>query len=205
MFPMKKYISRSAIMLVLFSLAACRQGSTEKETNQEAAEAVAPARVNLAMVNEQMRNAALDGDIPGIDNALKAGADVNSPDAEGRTALMFAGFNGHSEIVLKLLDAGAGIDRRDIMGRTALLYTATGPFPETVRILLDRGANPNVVDSDEHFSPLMHASAEGNLDVVKLLVEAGANSALTDIDGDDALSFARQAGHVDVMTYLGAR
>jgi ankyrin repeat protein len=117
---------------------------------------------------------------------------------------MFAAFNGHSGILLKLLDAGAVVDRRDLMGRTALLYAATGPFPETVRILLGKGADPNVVDSDEHFSPLMHASAEGNLEVGQVLVKAGARQDLKDVDGDDAISFARQAGHMEVVTYLEA-
>jgi ankyrin repeat protein len=84
------------------------------------------------------------------------------------------------------------------------LYAATGPFPETVRILLDKGAEPNVVDSDEHFSPLMHAAAEGNLDVVKILMEAGSNATLQDVDGDNAAAFARQSGHIEVANYLDA-
>jgi ankyrin repeat protein len=115
---------------------------------------------------------------------------------------MFAAFNGHSEIVLKLLEEGADLEKRDFMDRTALLYASTGPFPETVRIMLDKGAKPNVVDSDEHFSPLMHAAAEGNLDVVKILIEFGADLSLKDVDGDDAESFARQGGHQQVADYL---
>ena len=151
-----------------------------------------------------LHQAALDGDLKGVEDALASGASVNGVEEEGRTALMFAAFNGHSEILLRLLDAGAGVDRRDMMGRTALLYAATGPFPETVRILLDKGAEPNVIDSDEHFTPLMHAAAEGNLDVVKILLEAGSDPSLKDVDGDNAASFARQAGHVQVADYLDA-
>ena len=94
------------------------------------------------------------------------------------------------------------MDRRDLMGRTALLYASTGPFPETVKILLDKGAKANVVDSNEHFTPLMHAAAEGNLDVVKLLVAYGADLDLKDVDGDNAESFARQAGHTEIADYL---
>ena len=108
------------------------------------------------------------------------------------------------EIVLLLLDKDAVVDRRDLLGRTALLYASTGPFPGTVQVLLDRGAEPNIVDSDEHFSPLMHAAAEGHLQVVKLLMEFGADPALTDVDGDDAEFFARQAGHIQVADYLNA-
>ena len=184
----------------------CGQRPGETGTPENAVSAVeepgSKAVLTPAEVEQQLHECSLDGDIGKVKEALEAGAAVNSMDAQGVTALMSAAFNGHSDIVLMLLDHGAGIDRRDVMGRTALLYAATGPFPGTVKILLDKGAEPNVVDSDEHFSPLMHAAAEGNLDVVKILVEAGADMSLTDVDGDDAISFARQAGHQRVADYL---
>jgi len=151
---------------------------------------------------EQMRQAALDGEFEKVKELLDAGTDVNSMDQEGHTALMLAAYNGHSDILLALIDRGASVDRRDLMGRTALLYAATGPFPETVKILLDKGAEPNIVDSDEHFSPLMHAAAEGNLEVVKILLQSEADPSLTDVDGDNAETFARQAGHTAVADYL---
>ena len=190
--------------LVIFLFSSCGSGKPGNEKAEEkSTETVVASTMGQAEANESLRQSSLDGKLEGVEEALKAGADANNTDPEGRTALMFAGFNGHSEIVLALLDAGAGIDRRDGLGRTALLYTCTGPFPETVRILLDKGAEPNVIDSNEHFSPLMHAAAEGNLDVVKILLEAGADQSRVDVDGDDAESFARQGGHSVVADYLG--
>jgi ankyrin repeat protein len=73
-----------------------------------------------------------------------------------------------------------------------------------VQILLDRGATPNAVDSEEHFSPLMHAAAEGNLEVVRVLIANGADKSLKDIDGDDAAAFAAQNGHLQVVEYLSS-
>jgi len=151
---------------------------------------------------ESFRQAALEGDLDKVQLLLKQRVKCDVSDQEGHTALMFAAYNGHSEIILALLDAGAEVDQKDLMDRTALLYGATGPFPETVKILLDHGADPNQVDSDEHFSPLMHAAAEGNLEVVKVLLDHGAKKALKDVDGDDASSFAAQAGHGHVVEYL---
>ncbi len=193
-----------------FTFTACNQSGKKKVAGDSSAEASSEASAEQSNTKLEstpelvalLQQAALDGDLKGVEKDIESGVDVNGMDEEGRTALMFAGFNGHSEIVLKLLDAGSGIDRRDMMGRTALLYAATGPFPETVRILLDKGAEPNVVDSDEHFSPLMHAAAEGNLDVVKILMEAGSDATLQDVDGDNAASFARQSGHIEVANYL---
>lgn len=153
-------------------------------------------------VSGQLRQAALEGDALTVRSLLNASADVNATDAEGHTALMFAAFNGHTGIISSLLDAGADVARKYFMGRTALLYAATGPFPETVELLLEKGSEANVADQNEHFTPLMHAAAEGNLEVVKLLVEAGADPGLTDVDGDNAESFARQGGHTEVAGYL---
>ena len=184
----------------------CGQGSGASGSGDKSAgpHEETPKTVVLfpAEAEEQLRQSSLEGDLKKVRESLEAGAGVNAVDMDGRTALMFAAYNGHSEVVLELLGHEASVDRRDLFGRTALLYAATGPFPETVRILLDKGAEPNVVDSEEHFSPLMHAAAEGNLDVVKILLEAGADPTLTDVDGDDAASFARQAGHQAVAEYL---
>jgi hypothetical protein len=148
------------------------------------------------------RQAAHDGELEQVKAFLEQGIHYNAVDEGGQTALMYAAFNGHSEIVLLLIEAGAEIDQRDGLNRTALLYGSTGPFPGTVKILLDRGADPNVVDSDEHFSPLMHAAAEGHLEVVKVLIAYKADPSLKDVDGDDAASFALQAGHMQVVEYL---
>ncbi len=156
------------------------------------------------LAGENLRQAALDGDALTVRSLLADGTEIDTPDSEGHTALMFSAFNGHTGIARTLINAGADIHRKDFMGRTALLYAATGPFPETVELLLEKGAEPNIVDQNEHFTPLMHASAEGNLEVVKILVEAGADYTLTDVDGDNAESFARRAGHLEVATYLSA-
>ena len=162
-----------------------------------------PVQVQIGPAEEEaFRQAAHDGDLEKVKTLHKQGVVPNVVDQNGATALMFAAYNGHSEIVLFLLDAGAEIDQRDYLDRTALLYGSTGPFPETVKILLDRGADPNKVDSDEHFSPLMHAAAEGHLDVVKVLIAHGADRSLLDVDGDDAASFAAQLGYMQVVEYL---
>lgn len=154
------------------------------------------------MLGQVLREAALNGDISSIRQLTDAGVDINLNDEEGRTPLMFAAFNGHHEIVALLLEKGAFVDMHDSFNRTALLYAATGPFPETVELLLKHDADPNVVDNDEHFTPLMHAAAEGNIQVVRILLEHGARKDLTDIDGDNALSFAQENGHDKIVAIL---
>jgi len=151
-----------------------------------------------ALDQQVMNDAALNGELAKVEELIGLGADPNDIDQEGRTALMFAAFNGHTEIVRLLLDEGAEVGTRDALGRTALLYASTGPFPETVKLLLDHHADPNIVDNNEHFSPLMHAAAEGQLEVVKILLDGGADPALKDLDGETAALFARNNGHTEV-------
>ena len=193
-------------LLALTLVVDCNRSQGDKERESKSVDqASVLAESDMASnqaAEEEMRLAALEGDGEKVKRFLDTGINVNALDQEGHTALMLAAYNGHTDIVLSLITKDAVIDRRDLNGRTALLYASTGPFPETVKALLDKGAEPNVVDSDEHFSPLMHAAAEGNLDVVKLLMEYGADHSLTDVDGDNAEFFARQAGHEQVAGYL---
>jgi ankyrin repeat protein len=104
-----------------------------------------------------------------------------------------------------LLDAGAEIDSRDGNGRTALLYASSGPFEETVTLLLTRGAEVNAQGSLEGFTALMTAAAEGQVEVVRRLLDHGADRSIEDTDGDTALTFARQNGHSEVVELLESR
>ena len=205
------FIRRIMYFVMIIALMGCKGRSGGQEKKEEAIQEdwhmtdELNARVELGPAEEMaFRQAAHDGELEQVKTYMKQGVNFNAVDEGGQTALMFASFNGHSEIVLLLIEAGAVIDQRDNLGRTALLYGATGPFPETIKILLDRGADPNLVDSDEHFSPLMHAAAEGHLEVVKVLIAYEADLSLRDVDGDDAASFAAQAGHMQVAEYLNS-
>lgn len=204
--PTPCYYFLSFLMLTI--LAACKPGTGGKEEPLQGQKETWHMTDEIKQVQagpeeeEKFRLAAHDGDLERVKALLGQGISCDAADQDGHTALMLAAFNGHSATVLYLLDAGAEIDRVDYLGRTALLYGSTGPFPETIQILLDRGADPNKVDSEEHFSPLMHAAAEGHLEVVKVLLEYGADRSLRDLDGDDAAAFAAQSGHVQVVEYL---
>ncbi|TWU25710.1 ankyrin repeat domain-containing protein [Bythopirellula polymerisocia] len=147
-------------------------------------------------------DAAMDGNIDFVRQAIKDGVDVNAVDDQQRSALMLAAFNGHTSIIKLLLDQGALLDHQDALGRTALMFAATGDNLATVKLLLDSGADVNAVDKGEGFTSLMHAAAEGQLEVVRLLLEHKANPAIRDVDGDSALDFAKRNGHSQVVELL---
>lgn len=194
------------LIIQVFLFNACGNKSPETGGNVDPVNQVTSQKtVQDQMVEQAFREFALNGDAESVKKLLKADPDVNAADKEGRTALMYAAFNGHLGIVKELIEAGAEVDKRDFMDRTALLFAATGNFPKTVELLINHGADPNITDNNEHFTSLMHAAAEGHMDVVKLLIERGADPHLKDVDGDDAESFARLNGHVEVADYIGSK
>ena len=52
-----------------------------------------------------------------------------------------------------------------------------------VRLLLEAGANPNVPGGDENYTPLHDAVEAGHVEIVKLLIERGADKKLRDKNG----------------------
>ncbi len=78
----------------------------------------------------------------------------------------------------------------------------SGDNVEKVKLLIDSGAEVNAVDTGEGFTPLMHAAAEGQVEVVHVLLKHKANTAVRDVDGDTAQDFATRNGHSEVVKLL---
>ena len=155
-----------------------------------------------AQLMEEVFDAAFQGQWLPIQQAIEKGYQPDQADPGGRTALMLAAFNGHTQVVARLIAAGANPNATDQGGSTALMFASSGPFVETVEVLLQSGAQINTVDGNEHFSALMWAAAEGQFQVVKVLLKHNADTSLQDIDGDTAESFARKAGHTAVADLI---
>ena len=153
---------------------------------------------------EALHEAAFAGNLDEVKRLLEEGAAVDVPDPDGRTALMWASFNGHTAVDALLLEHGAAIDAREMNGRTALMYASSGPFAATVGLLLEKGAEVNLQGTGEGFTALMTAAAEGQVEVVRVLLAYGADPDLEDVDGDTAESFATQNGHLKVVAMLRA-
>lgn len=158
-----------------------------------------PAKISAG---DEFYKAALEGYITELEKMLQRGIDINSIDADGRTALMYAAYNGHTSVLKMLLEKGALTDQKDVNGRTALMLAASGPFPAAVKVLLDNHANPNLFDTEEHFTAIMYAAAEGHLENVKILLKYHADPSMKDVDGDNAVKFAGDNGHKEVADFL---
>jgi ankyrin repeat protein len=147
--------------------------------------------------------AALDGKVDIIEKALAQGYKPDTRDPENRTLLMYAAFNGQTPVAKKLIEAGADVNAQDKTGTSALMFAASAPNgKDTIQLLFDSGAKIDMIDSNEHFTALMWAAAEGQTANVKLLLKHKADTTLKDVDGDTAESFAAKAGHTAVVKIL---
>ncbi|MBA3887538.1 MAG: ankyrin repeat domain-containing protein, partial [Acidobacteria bacterium] len=132
------------------------------------------------------------------------------------TALLDAAGKGDGAAVAAILDAHPALvnERGTLPGHTGLrtaLHFGSGHEP-VVRLLLARGADPNIRDGGDHAYPLHFAAERGDLAVVRLLVEHGADPIGAGTTHElDVLGWAvcfEYAQHLEVARYLlanGAR
>lgn len=172
--------------------------SVEKDQPKPIEQQTTAPNINMATYFD----AALNGNIEPVQNAIVKGVDMEARNENGYTALMLASYNGHHHIIKLLLENGAEIDAVDGLNRTALMFASTGPFAPAVDLLIKAGANVNAIDSHENWTPVMFAAGEGQLEVIKLLVANGADLSKVDIDGESALDFAKANGHAETANYL---
>ena len=81
-------------------------------------------------MQEKLLNAATAGDLGDLKRLLEQGADANTKDAFGWTAVMWAGSMGFPEAVKLILDSGAEPDARDQYGATALMKASRRGFAD---------------------------------------------------------------------------
>jgi len=110
------------------------------------------------------------------------------------------------DIVRLLLAAGADANRTDNYNRNVLSEAACFNPPEVIDMLIKAGANVNLVSAD-HFrsTPLISACKLQNQDpveVVRLLLAAGADASVKDANGKTALDYATERGHAQTAKLL---
>ena len=176
--------------------------------------------------------AATNGSTSMIDKLIKAGANPNASLSKfGDTALMLTARTGKTEAVKVLLDAGAQINAIENWGgTTAMMWAVSERHHDAVKLLLSRGASVNVrswfvpsahgrgfegavpeapkpeqaVDelAGGWLTPLMFAAREGDLEIARTLVAAGADLNAIAGDGKDVLGLAIFNGQYEMASFL---
>jgi ankyrin repeat protein len=106
--------------------------------------------------------------------ALESGANVNSRNSDGLTALIIAVRAEDMQLVNLLLDHGANVNLTARGEGTALTAGARRGHLRAVKALVEHGAEVNVITPDQG-TPLGAAARTQHFEVVKYLVEHGAD------------------------------
>ncbi|MCU0897267.1 MAG: ankyrin repeat domain-containing protein [Burkholderiales bacterium] len=166
-----------------------------------------------------------------VRSLIDRGMDANSTNAQGRTLLMQAAWDGHIEIVQLLLDKRARLNVRNPSGETAIMLAAMRGNLAVVELLYNKGAEINHsgwtplhycawesktevcrflvakkadvnARAPNDSTPLMVASRQGAQEVVRLLLANGANPNLESDRGMTAMELALKAGNTDIADML---
>ena len=119
--------------------------------------------------------AAYHGDLEIVNALIAAGARVDRVNDLSITPLALASENGHAAIVERLLARGANPNIASESGVTPLMRAARTGQAGIVRALLPRKANVNAAETERQQTALMWAAAQRHPDVVKVLLENGAD------------------------------
>jgi uncharacterized protein len=179
-----------------------------------------------------LRLAATNGTAAMIEKLIKAGADPNASLSKfGDTALMLAARTGRVDSVRMLLDNGAEVNAIETWGGTTpLMWAVADGHLDTVKLLIARGASVNArsyfvpsahgrgfegatpeAPKPTHaveelaggwFTPLMFAAREGDVEIARTLVAAGAELNAIAGDGKDALGLAIFNGQYELASFL---
>jgi ankyrin repeat protein len=176
--------------------------------------------------------AAINGSAAMIDRLLKAGADPNGAlTPAGDTAMMMAARTGTTGAIRVLAEAGANVNAKESWGGTTALHWAVSEgHADAAKALIAAGADVNarsnyvapangrgfegrtplpnaseaktVEFASGWLTPLMIAAREGDADLARVLVDAGADVNATAGDGKTALAMAIFNGNYDLGSYL---
>lgn len=176
--------------------------------------------------------AATNGSARMLDKLIKSGASPNASLSKfGDTALMLTARTGSLEAAKVLIDNGANVDAIETWGGTsALMWAVSERHLDMARMLIANHANVNVRSyfvpsahgrgfegavpqppkpdqaveelAGGWMTPLLFAAREGDLEMARTLIDAGANLNAIAGDGKDSLGLAVFNGQYELASFL---
>ncbi|MFB7892159.1 ankyrin repeat domain-containing protein [Microbacterium sp. NPDC056044] len=137
---------------------------------------------------------------------IAQGADVNARDRRLDSVLLFAGANGMDDVVIAALEAGGDLTVTNRFGGIALIPASERGHVSTVRLLIDAGSNLDHVNNlgwtALHEAIVLGDGGARHLEIVRMLLDAGANPRLPDGDGVPPRELARREGYEEIVGAL---
>lgn len=157
-----------------------------------------------------MKEAIWNGDLPAIQRLLASGTDALNIDTRGEMPYLapweWAVLAGNNDALKLLLEKVTRIPPRDDSSQRRLATAAGMNNIVSTRELLRHGLPVDILSaSGNGTTALMIAAAGGRTEVMKLLLDAGANPQLQDRRGDSSLMAAVRIGSLEAVRMLQER
>lgn len=132
---------------------------------------------------------------------------VNMADVNGNTAIHYAVSHGNFDVVSILLDSKVcDVSKQNKAGYTCIMLVSLAEIKnDTHRLVVQRlfqlgDVNAKAMQNGQ--TALMLAASHGRLEMIKLLLDAGAEPNVQDNDGSTALMCAAEHGYIEIVRVL---
>ena len=150
--------------------------------------------------------AARAGHVDILSLLLEHGADMSSPGYFDGTPLHGSSLGGEVNAGQFLLDRGADINARDRGAFTPLFRAVANEDVETVRMLLERGARTDGPHDNAYDGAVLHRGVRaGNIQVLQLLLEHGADANARDKSGKTPSQLTEQQEIQELLSKYGTK
>lgn len=187
------------------------QPSPEQPPTAAPAPLAAPAlsAAEQAQLDQELIAAAKANNVPLVAALIGRGGNVNAKDAIQDSAFLYAGAEGLNEVLRLTLAAGADVSSINRYGGTALIPASEHGHVETVQILIAAGVPVNHVNNlgwtAMQEAILLNNGGPRQLEVVRLLLDAGADPDIRDPEGRTALQNADRLGFAEIAALIRSR
>ena len=133
---------------------------------------------------------------------VKKGADLEATNYDGNTPLHFAAYEGKIRMVKFLLEKGANINAKNKTNWNALMQATLEGFIDVANFLLEKGSEIDVIGTEKGETALILAAWRSTENIVKLLLDNGADKTIKDKKGKTALDYAKKKFNENIIELL---
>lgn len=137
-----------------------------------------------------------------IKNVVKLQIDLNHRIYKGRTLMHYAVIGNNSGVIPLLAKSGVNANICDDNYNTPLHFAVEhNAYYAIIELLKIDNIDINALGEFDQ-TPLHRAVIGGNLDIIKLLIEKGADPFMVDEKNESPLDYAKDEKNLDIVNYL---
>lgn len=153
----------------------------------------------MAAAGDPLFDAVVAGETAAVEQALAAGADVDSRTRDQATPLIIAALADQVAIAELLIGKGADVMARNSGGFTPLHAAAFSGSVPISKVLIGRGATLDDAANKAGVTPLMVAGEENHVTLAEFLIAKGADVGHAEVHGYTPITRAFWKGNTDIV------